>query len=899
MGHPKRCTYIVMGDATNLAARLMGKAEPGQIIAGERLIAAGPGKFETVALEPFQVKGKQLPVQAYLVGATVETDSIGADPNESARSMLGRERELHIVLAAVDAGGVLRISGDAGVGKTRLWQEARRLRVDRLWYVTRAEPHESGAAYLPFRRLIRQIADLDAHADGSSGGARLSAYVAEVSSELVPWLPLLADVAGVSVPPTDTVDALDPAYRVERLHAAVVDLLAAATRASCVIVIEDVHWLDEGSRDVFEVLARRCPPRLSVVITQRPGGWIAPATTIVELAPIDAADAERLLLDELPAAVASDATLARLKSTAGGNPLYLIEMAHAVASGAQSTSAFPETLERLMAARIDQLPTSGRQLIRDASILGATFDRELAARVLESPDLIDPAVWTDQLGGLVTIDDASVRFRHDLVRVAAYEGLSVRRRRAVHRRAGDVIEAWGDSAPVSDRVAVLAFHATGSGIASRVVEWNQKAADAALAKGAVEIAERLLSDVVQAQRETRASHDARRGTFCQLAVAAERAGHPEPALDAYRRAARLASEAERAQIAVDRVRVLTLLGRYRSGLVATARAMHTCQDANVHGHLVLGRARIRNYLGQWTECLALAEGLLEDGAATRGNTRLRAQAHVLSEWCCSALGLPQRAAHEAEAERLLTELDDSIGLGNLYLNVGVTAWQECRVADAVSALRAASSRYQRAGYVVGAALADNNLGEILTVQFRLEAAESLLTRASRVLRAADYPNGLFMTISGLSRILAWRGQVEQAAEMQYEALDGFRTLGAVDYVADSLLRLVEIHVLAGNADAALSVADEAASSLASLGEIPVLPAILARLRGQARVLAGRPQDARLDFERARSLAERDASPYELGLAEIGLGRIDRDQQFIDSGLARLAALEVLAPPPGL
>jgi len=327
--------------------------------------------------------------------------------------------------------------------------------------------------------------------------------------------------------------------------------------------------------------------------------------------------------------------------------------------------------------------------------------------------------------------------------------------------------------------------------------------------------------------------------------------------------------------------------------------MHTCQDANVHGHLVLGRARIRNYLGQWTECLALAEGLLEDGAATRGNTRLRAQAHVLSEWCCSALGLPQRAAHEAEAERLLTELDDSIGLGNLYLNVGVTAWQECRVADAVSALRAASSRYQRAGYVVGAALADNNLGEILTVQFRLEAAESLLTRASRVLRAADYPNGLFMTISGLSRILAWRGQVEQAAEMQYEALDGFRTLGAVDYVADSLLRLVEIHVLAGNADAALSVADEAASSLASLGEIPVLPAILARLRGQARVLAGRPQDARLDFERARSLAERDASPYELGLAEIGLGRIDRDQQFIDSGLARLAALEVLAPPPGL
>ena len=69
MGHPDRCTYIVMGDSTNLAARLMGKAEPGQIIAGERLVAACAGRFETVALDPFAVKGKRLPVQAYVVEA--------------------------------------------------------------------------------------------------------------------------------------------------------------------------------------------------------------------------------------------------------------------------------------------------------------------------------------------------------------------------------------------------------------------------------------------------------------------------------------------------------------------------------------------------------------------------------------------------------------------------------------------------------------------------------------------------------------------------------------------------------------------------------------------------------------------------------------------------------------
>ena len=510
-----------------------------------------------------------------------------------------------------------------------------------------------------------------------ASGARLTAFVGTISSELDRWLPLLADVVGASVPSTDDVEALDPAYRVERLDAAVVELLAVATSPGAVVVIEDVHWLDEGSRGLLEVLARNCPPHLAVVVTQREGGWQAPAATTVELMPIDDAVAEQLLLDQLPSATASDATLERLKSSAAGNPLYLIEMAHAVASGSQSTSEFPETLERVMAARIDQLPTAGRQLIRDASILGSTFDRRLAARVLERPELVDAAVWTEQLGDLVTIDDESVRFRHDLVRVAAYEGLSIRRREVVHRRAGDVIEDWGDSAPVLDRVAALAFHATGSGVPSRVVVWNQQAADAAIAKGAMEVAERLLSGVLEAQRETRAGRDVRRTTFCQLAMAAERAGHPESALDAFQHAARLAGEADRAAIAVDRTRVLTFVGRYRSGLVTTARALRTCHDAYVCGHLVLARARIRNYLGQWRECLTLAEGLLDD-EVTRDDKRLRAQAHVLSEWCCSALGLPQRAAHATEAELLLTELDDSFGLANLYLNRGESAWRESR-----------------------------------------------------------------------------------------------------------------------------------------------------------------------------------------------------------------------------
>lgn len=896
MGHPDRCTYIVMGDATNLAARLMVKAEPGQIIAGEHLVGACAGRFHTTALEPFSVKGKQLPVQAYLVGA-ISDDAEHVDTTTEP-DMVGRDRELAALLAAIEGGDVIEILGEAGVGKTRLWHEARRLLGSRRWFVTRAEPHESLAAYLPFRRLILHAVGIDHRANAADVGQALHEFVARSAPEIASWLPLIAEVVGAVVASTAEVEALDPAFRVERMQAAVADLLVAIARPSGVIVVEDAHWLDDGSRGLVDVVARVRPPPVAIVLTRRPGSAVGTSdATQIELTPIDDANAADLLLHELPPRLASDATLTRLKATAAGNPLYLIEMARAVATGSQSSDAFPETLERVMAARIDQLSNAGRQLIREASILGATFDRELAARVFDRPELIDAAIWIGTLGDLVSIADDQVRFRHDLVRVAAYEGLSVRRRKAIHSRAGDVIEQWGDDAPVEDPVATLAFHATGSGDATRIVRWNQAAADDSMAKGSMEAAERLLVDVIHAQRETRAPTASRVVTHRKLATAAERAGHPERALESLVRAQRMESRGGRPAIAVERARILEKLGRYRAALNVTSRALHACDDPITRGHLLLARATVRNFLSQWSECLALTEMILDD-PGTAADKRVRAQAHLLAEMSGTHLGRADAQEHSERSEEILIELDDSIGLANLYLNRGVRAWQECRVAEAVSALQAASERYQRAGDVVGAALADNNLSEILTVQFRLEPADVLLTRARRVLEAADYPLGTFGTLSGLSRIASWRGDAELAMELQRDALAGFRSLGAINFVADSLIRTVEIQVIAGNPAAALTTVVEASASLAELGEIAVLPATLERLHGQALVLADRPAEARVHLETARALAEQDASPYELALAEIGLGRLDGDETLVESGMARLAALDVLAPPPG-
>ncbi len=828
MGHPQRCTFIVMGDATNLAARLMARAQPGEILAGERLHAACPGRFESAMVQPFIVKGKQAPVRAALIGRALE-GSTDADADAMRRNepsiIVGRDVELTALQQAVAADGIIDLVGETGSGKSRLWQEARARDADSRWVVMRAEPHEVGTPYLPFRRIIRSTLGIGGRDDEAVAGAALMRFARRSAKRLLPWLPLVADVIDATVPTTPEVEALDAAFRAERLRSATAELVVAIAEHG-VVVIEDTHWLDEASWTVVESLCAVPDRSVAIVLTRRPDGDLpisAAVTTTIELRPIDDESADQLLLRELPALTASDATLARLRTQAAGNPLYLVELARAVAadagsagSGSIGSATYPATVERLLAARIDQLPVAGRELIRDASVLGSSFDRVLASRVLERPELAAADTWEAELGDLVVVESETVSFRNDLVRIAAYEGLSVRRRRAVHERAGDIIETWGHDSPVVDRAAALAFHAVGSTLPERIVRWSGEAADEAIEKGAMEIAESRLRDIVAAQRRLDTADGDRCGTLRRLAFAAERAGHPDAALDALTEAARHTDDRERALIAVDRARLLEKLGRYRAALALTARAIKTSTDPATTAHLRLARASVYNYRGQYRNCLALCDtvlggpGAIDDPAAV-------AQAHLLAEWCCASLRLPEREAHEQAAISLMTELDDKIGLANMFLNRGATAWEQSRIVEAIGEWRNASDRYRQAGDVVGAALADNNVAEMLTIQGRLDEAEVLLENANRVLQAASYPLGAVMTVSGLSRVAAWRGRSAEALRLQTDALSRFGELGADELVVDSLIRLVEIHVLAGEAAAlaANEAAEEARRMLAA------------------------------------------------------------------------------------
>ena len=349
MGHPQRCTYIAIGDATNLAARLMTQAVPGEILAGARLAETCAGRFESTALEPFFVKGKKETVHAFSIGRVVDDDRAAVDDSDDPLpAMLGRDDELAQLLRVVGGGGIVDLVAEAGSGKTRLWHEARRVDPSRRWLVMNAEPHEVDSPFLPIRRLIRTAAGIGSRDDATSAGRTLAAFVERVAPSLVPWIPLVADLIGATVATADEVEALDPAFRAERLTAVTAELIVAFAGDDSVILVEDSHWIDEASRGLLDLLCRMPDRRAAMVLTRRPDGWVPASATTIELEPIDDEAAEQLLLSELPASAASDATLTRLRSSASGNPLYLIELARAVArsatqSGTARTRARPRS----------------------------------------------------------------------------------------------------------------------------------------------------------------------------------------------------------------------------------------------------------------------------------------------------------------------------------------------------------------------------------------------------------------------------------------------------------------------------------------------------------------------------------------------------------------------------
>ena len=514
LGGGGKVEYTAMGDSINTAARLQSASEAGTVLVGartQRLIVATFGWGDAREL---MLKGKAEPVVAYpvheLEGPPVAAPDAGQDS-----ALVGRDEELAAAAEAVEAvlqgsGGVLVVSGDAGIGKSRLATELRR-RFDAAaggagrWLTGRCVSYGESLPYWPFRALLRDWLRRDADDAGDVGETlrmRLEELVGGRAGELEPLLRAVLGEAGGEEDPSEELQ--------RRIHDAVATVFAAlAAEGPVVLCLDDVHWADASSLALVEHLLEICDesPVLLVLCAraERESAWWRTRERVLRELPHRMRDvALEALGDECDAALLEslvgagtlpDPLERRLLARAEGNPFYLEELVRSMIdagalvpmNGGWSFDRdvpveVPETVEKVILARIDRLDSEAREVLAAAAVLGRQFNLDLLEAVVSDPKAMRGALRTLQRAELVREGarwpEPVFRFRHSLIQEAAYRSLLRRRRQELHRRVAEGIEGLG-AERAEALVGMLALHWEAAGDDRRALAAHRLAAEAA------------------------------------------------------------------------------------------------------------------------------------------------------------------------------------------------------------------------------------------------------------------------------------------------------------------------------------------------------------------------------------------------------------------------------------
>ncbi len=907
VGPHYRRTFTVMGDAVNLAARLMAKAEPGQIITTPDLFARSRSSFSVTELEPFFVKGKAKPVRALSIGA--RSQSASADDLDEL-PFVGRESQLEILSAvasdaAAGRGALVEIIGETGVGKSRLADRLRQLASDRMQLTAVCERYDSSTPYHAVRGLLRDLLDLPADGNDSGVAARFLASVESRVPELLPWAPLIGMAIDVPVPETKETSELEEEFRRPKLARVAIDLLAQLLPERGLFIIEDAHFMDEASADFFASLAAVVGATSWLwCLTRRDvdSAFVAPdgLTTRIELPPLSTEEALGLAEEATRATPLSPRDLAALVDRSGGNPLFLRELA-AAASNGEAVGSLPDSIEDVVAARIDRLSGEDRYLLRRMSVLGQSFPSDLLADVVgQLPVANDPA-WS-RLEPFVNRDDrGTVAFRNALLRDCAYDGLSFRLRRELHALAGDTIQA-STADRGEEQPELLSFHYLHAQRFDDAWTYSlQAAARAAAVYANTEAAEYYERAVTAGRRLSHLAPGELSRVHESLGDARNLTGDYIDAAVAYRAARRLVADdpVSQARVILKLARVQGWLDRYANALRWITKGLRVL-DTSSGEEVVRQRAELAGWYGRFCQesghhrrAIAWCAQAVAEAEET-DDRHVLADALRVIDWAKMDLGQLDRPDNWERSLALFEELDDLPGQAAVLNALGAFAYYKGDWDEAVTLYRRAQETVRRTGNDVMDAFYVFNIGEIALDRGDLDEAARAFSRVSRTWRAAGYRSGAADADGKLGRVATGRERFDQALVLYQGAIDEFRNIGSQSDALEVQARMAECQLLSGDTDTALATVDQALATAQSLGGVaPQLP-MLQRVRGSALAVRGQHEAAEEALRQSLDAARSRGAEYEAALTMRVLAELDTQAVALDRDELRRSAAATLA-----
>jgi class 3 adenylate cyclase/tetratricopeptide (TPR) repeat protein len=515
IGNDLHMDYTAVGQTTHLAARMEKLARPGSILLSEETHRLTEGYLAVTPRGPIPVRGMAQAVEVYeAVGAGPARSRLQAAAARGLTPFVGRDAELGLLRQALERaesgrGQMVALVGEAGVGKSRLVRELMQTPWTRGFTVLEGRPvvYRKSTAWAPVLVWLRAYFDLERDADAETVRAKVAARLAGLDRGLEAVQPAVLSL--FEVPVADPAwTALEPPQRRRRtLDALKHLLLLEARRGPLLLVLEDLHRVDEETQALLDDLVERLSDaRLLVLVTYRPEyqhGWSSKGGyTQLRVEPLGVQTAGRLL-DGL---LGSDPSLRPLHDLlvrrTDGNPLFLEESVRALAETEVLTGApgayglgraltaiqVPSTVQAVLAARIDRLSPEAKHLLQCAAVVG----RDVPVPVLEAIADLDP----DRLrAGLAQLQAAEFlyethlfpelehAFKHTLTQEVAYGTLLQDTRRVLHARIVDAIERLYPGRLV-EQVERLAHHALRGGLDARALAYLRQAGTKAAARSA-------------------------------------------------------------------------------------------------------------------------------------------------------------------------------------------------------------------------------------------------------------------------------------------------------------------------------------------------------------------------------------------------------------------------------
>ncbi len=486
IGAAGRRETTALGETMNRAARLQAIAPPDAIVVSEETLRLVRGIFVVEDLGPHDLKGIAEPVNAYRVlrrsGVRSKLDAAG----DSLTPLVSRRPELAAMLDRWQAvkegqGQTLLLTGDAGIGKSRLVYELREhLRESHhTWLEARGSSYTQHSAFQPAIQLIEQALDLRPDDNADERLNKLRAGLEEVNVNEPDALPLVADLFSIDPEQAPKIVMSPELARRRTIEILARWVLALADLQPLVLLLEDLHWCDPSTLELFEqLMVQGSSATLMLCGTARPElevDWRGhPSLVTVELAPLSETETRELLKLLGSGRDMPEPVLRRVVGETDGIPLYAEEMGRMVLDSGLLTERegeleliapleeldIPTTLQDSLMARLDRL-SAAKRVAQLAAAIGREFDYGL----LEQVAGLEPDLLVHGLGRLVEDElifqagdapDAIYTFKHALIQDAAYRSLPKRSRKPLHHRIAVALEERGGAATVSPEV--LARH---------------------------------------------------------------------------------------------------------------------------------------------------------------------------------------------------------------------------------------------------------------------------------------------------------------------------------------------------------------------------------------------------------------------------------------------------------